>query len=62
MLKVRTFMTGDVLGHFLRDESGSTAIEYALVASGVSIVIAGTVTTVGTTVKNFYVSVADALK
>jgi pilus assembly protein Flp/PilA len=62
MLKVRTFMTGGVLGHFLRDESGSTAIEYALVASGVSIVIAGTVTTVGTTVKNFYVSVADALK
>jgi pilus assembly protein Flp/PilA len=62
MLKFKTFMTGDVLGRFLRDESGSTAIEYALVASGVSIVIAGTVTTVGTTVKNFYVSVADALK
>jgi pilus assembly protein Flp/PilA len=62
MRKLQTFMTGNVLGHFLRDESGSTAIEYALVASGVSIVIVGTVTTVGTTVKDLYVSVADALR
>jgi pilus assembly protein Flp/PilA len=62
MRKLQTFMAGNVFGHFLRDESGSTAIEYALVASGVSIVIVGTVTTVGTTVKGLYVSVADALK
>ena len=62
MRKLPTLMTGNVLGHFLRDESGSTAIEYALVASGVSIVIVGTVATLGTAVKGFYTSVADALK
>jgi pilus assembly protein Flp/PilA len=62
MRKLPTLMTGNVLGHFLRDESGSTAIEYALVASGVSIVIVGTVTTVGNSVKDFYSAVANALK
>ena len=62
MRKLPTLMTGHVLGHFLRDERGSTAIEYALVASGVSIVIVGTVTTVGNSVKDFYSAVADALK
>jgi pilus assembly protein Flp/PilA len=62
MRKLRTLMTVNVLGHFLRDESGSTAIEYALVASGVSIVIVGTVTTVGNSVKDFYSAVANALK
>ncbi len=62
MRKLPTLMTGNVLGHFLRDGSGSTAIEYALVASGVSIVIVGTVTTVGNSVKDFYSAVANALK
>ena len=30
---------GGLLGRFLRDESGTSAIEYAIIASGVSIVI-----------------------
>ena len=34
---------GRLLGRFLRDESGTSAIEYAIIASGVSIVIVGTV-------------------
>ena len=51
-----------LLGRFLRDEGGTTAIEYAMIASGVSIVIVGTVATLGTAVKGFYTSVADALK
>lgn len=53
---------GRLLGRFLRDESGSSAIEYAIIASGVSIVIVGAVATLGTAVKDFYTSVADALK
>ena len=53
---------GGLLGRFLRDESGTSAIEYAIIASGVSIVIVGTVTTVGNSVKDFYSAVADALK
>jgi pilus assembly protein Flp/PilA len=50
------------LGRFLRDESGTSAIEYAIIASGVSIVIVGTVATLGTAVKGYYTSVANALK
>ena len=53
---------GGLLGRYLRDESGTSAIEYAIIASGVSIVIVGTVATLGTAVKGFYTSVADALK
>jgi pilus assembly protein Flp/PilA len=41
---------GGLLGRFLRDESGTSAIEYAIIASGVSIVIVGTVATLGTAV------------
>jgi pilus assembly protein Flp/PilA len=47
---------------FVRDESGATAIEYALIASGVSIVIVGTVATLGTNVKAMFSSVSTALK
>ena len=53
---------GRLLGRFLRDESGTSAIEYAIIASGVYIVIVGTVATLGTAVKGLYTSVADALK
>ncbi|HWZ10053.1 MAG TPA: Flp family type IVb pilin [Xanthobacteraceae bacterium] len=42
--------------------AGATAIEYALIASGISIVIAGTVAALGTNVKGFYSDVATALK
>ena len=47
---VQVFDTRDRVtrsGRFLRDERGATAIEYALIASGVSIVIVGTVATLG---------------
>ncbi len=46
-----------------RDESGATAIEYALVASGISIVIIAAVNQLGTTLNElFFVRIADALK
>jgi pilus assembly protein Flp/PilA len=50
------------LACFLRDERGTTAIEYAIIASGISIVIVGTVATLGTSVKGFYSGIALALK
>jgi pilus assembly protein Flp/PilA len=46
---------------FVRDEGGATAIEYAMIASGVSIVIAGTVLALGSTVTDMFTSVATAL-
>jgi pilus assembly protein Flp/PilA len=62
MLKHSKSADAGLLGRFLRNDSGSTAIEYALIASGVSIVIVGAVTAIGRSVKNLYTSVADALK
>ncbi len=50
------------LRRFLSDERGATAIEYALIASGVSIVIAATVATLGSKVTGMFASVATALK
>ena len=48
---------------FTRDESGATAIEYALIASGIAVAIASTVVTLGSAVKNnLYGNVATALK
>lgn len=46
---------------FVRDESGATAIEYALVAVLIAIAIIGAVAMVGTEVNNDFTSVADAL-
>jgi len=48
---------------FLRDESGATAIEYAIIASGIAVAIASTVVALGSGVKNnLYGNVATALK
>jgi len=47
---------------FARDDSGATAIEYAMIASGISIVIITVVNTLGTTTSGLYQSVVTALK
>jgi pilus assembly protein Flp/PilA len=61
MAKFATAVT-ETLQRFLRDERGATSIEYAIIASGVSIVIVGVVATLGSNVKSLYSSVATALK
>ncbi|MFZ2157178.1 MAG: Flp family type IVb pilin [Bradyrhizobium sp.] len=47
---------------FLRDESGATAIEYCLIAAGISIVIVVAVNGVGTTLNGSFASVNSSLK
>jgi pilus assembly protein Flp/PilA len=47
---------------FLRDNSGVTAIEYALIAGGISIVILAAVQSIGTTVTGTFTGVANALQ
>ena len=47
---------------FLTDCSGATSIEYALLASGIAVVIVGTVNSLGGSVKSKYMSIGDALK
>jgi pilus assembly protein Flp/PilA len=47
---------------FLRDESGATAIEYAMIASGIAVAIATTIVSLGSNVKGLYSSVATAMQ
>ena len=47
---------------FLRDEGGTTAIEYGLIAAGISIAIIVAVGAVGTAVNGTFTSVSTALK
>jgi pilus assembly protein Flp/PilA len=49
------------LRRFLDNEDGATAIEYALLASGIAGVIIATVTAMGTSLQGMYQSVSDAL-
>lgn len=51
-----------VLSRFLSDESGATAIEYALIASLVAVAIITALQTVGTKVSTVFTEVGDALK
>ena len=48
--------------YFLRDNSGATAIEYGLIAAGISVAIIAAVQLTGTNVKNTFNSVANALQ
>ncbi len=46
---------------FVRDERGATAIEYALIAGLISIVIVGAVTAIGGSVNNLFASILPGL-
>jgi pilus assembly protein Flp/PilA len=48
------------LRDFVRDDGGATAIEYALIASGVAAAIVAVIMTMGTSVQGMYQSVANA--
>ena len=46
---------------FLKDESGATAIEYGLIAAGISVVIIAAVQSVGSNLNATFTAVASAL-
>ncbi|MEE9610366.1 MAG: Flp family type IVb pilin [Desulfatiglandales bacterium] len=46
---------------FLKDEDGATAIEYGLLAAGISIAIVGVVWLLGTQLFNLFTDVEDKL-
>jgi pilus assembly protein Flp/PilA len=46
---------------FLKNESGATAIEYGLIAAGISVAIIGVVNTLGTQLKSTFSSVSSQL-
>jgi len=49
------------LAKFVKDESGATAIEYGLIAAGISIVIIAAVNGVGSQLKTTFASISNTL-
>jgi pilus assembly protein Flp/PilA len=47
---------------FFKDESGATAIEYGLIASGIAVAIIAAVKGVGSNLKGTFASVSSAVK
>ncbi len=47
---------------FLKNESGATAIEYGLIAAGISIAIIAVVNTLGSTLNTKFQSISTQLK
>lgn len=51
-----------LITRFVADQSGATSIEYALIAVGLSIVIIGAVTGIGTNLNGKYTTVNSSIK
>ena len=51
----------NTIKRFAQDESGATAIEYGLIAAGISVVIITAVNTVGSTLINTFTKVSTQL-
>jgi pilus assembly protein Flp/PilA len=51
-----------LLLNFLRDEAGATAIEYGLIAAGISLAIIGIVDGLGTKLNTKFTSLNNSLK
>jgi pilus assembly protein Flp/PilA len=51
-----------LLARFQKDQAGATAIEYGLIAAGISVAIIAVVTGLGTQLNTTFTSVSSALK
>jgi pilus assembly protein Flp/PilA len=51
-----------LITRFLEDQSGATAIEYCLIAAGISIVILAAVNGIGSTLNGTFTTVNSSLK
>ena len=49
------------ISHFIKDDSGTTAIEYTLIAAGIAIAIAATVFMIGDRLEIFFGGVSSSL-
>lgn len=58
----QTASFGNLFGKFLRNEQGATAIEYGLIAAGISVAIIATVAALGTNLNTTFSSVSTAIK
>jgi pilus assembly protein Flp/PilA len=51
-----------LVSRFVKDETGATAIEYGLIAAGISIVILASVNGIGTKLNTTFSSISSQLK
>jgi pilus assembly protein Flp/PilA len=51
-----------LVSRFIKDETGATAIEYGLIAAGISIVIITAVNGIGTTLTTKFNAISTSLK
>jgi pilus assembly protein Flp/PilA len=51
-----------LVSRFIKDESGATAIEYALIAAGIAIAIISAVNGVGTALSTKFNAISSSLK
>ena len=51
-----------LVSRFIKDDSGATAIEYGLIAAGISIAIIAAVNALGTALSGKFQSITTALK
>jgi pilus assembly protein Flp/PilA len=58
----KEFAMTNLMSSFLKDETAATAIEYGLIAAGISVAIIAVVQGLGTNLKNTFSSVSTALK
>lgn len=59
-MQLRYPRCSDSIKRFLAEEGGNTAIEYALIASGISIAIAAVALSLGSTLRDDYFGKVDA--
>jgi pilus assembly protein Flp/PilA len=52
----------NLISRFLKDDSGATAIEYGLIAAGISIAIIAVVNTLGTQLNTTFTNISSQLK
>jgi pilus assembly protein Flp/PilA len=52
----------NLVSRFVKDESGATAIEYGLIAAGISLAIIAVVNGLGTTLNAKFGSISSSLK
>jgi pilus assembly protein Flp/PilA len=52
----------NLIARFVKDQSGATAIEYGLIAAGISLAIIAVVNGIGTKLNTTFTSISTSLK
>ena len=60
-LRHREYIMTKLVERFARDESGATAIEYGLIAAGISVAIITVVNTLGSQLKSTFTNISSQL-